>query len=69
MKKFAYKTGGLHCEGCVNSVRAILERLDGVASAKVDLATGDTSVEARDDFDPSAAVKAVTKAGYTLQPV
>jgi copper chaperone CopZ len=69
MKTHLFKTGGLHCEGCVNSVRSILQQQDGVSAAKVDLATGDTSVEARDSFDPAAAIKAVAKAGFTLQPV
>lgn len=69
MKTHRFKTGGLHCAGCVNSVRSILQQQNGVSAAKVDLATGDTSVEAHDSFDLDAAIKAVAKAGFTLQPV
>ncbi|MDZ7689746.1 MAG: heavy metal translocating P-type ATPase [Balneolaceae bacterium] len=56
---------GMHCASCVNSVETNLNKLDGVSSASVNLATESASVEydsdklSRDDLK-----KAVADAGY-----
>jgi len=58
---------GIHCAGCVSRVENALTALDGVASASVNLATG----EARVAFDPGsvstgAILEAVEGAGYRV---
>jgi P-type Cu+ transporter len=68
MTKKTFAVGGLHCEGCVKSVQAILVAQPGVASAKVDLASGRADIEVTQAFDAQAAVQAVTKAGFAMTP-
>ena len=68
MTKQTFAVGGLHCEGCVNSVRTILNAQPGVIAAKVDLANGRADVEATQAFDAKAAIAAVSKAGFSLTP-
>lgn len=56
---------GMHCAGCVANVENVLGRLDGVVSARANLATNEASVE----YDPlrtrpDQLVDAVCQAGY-----
>lgn len=59
---------GMHCNGCANSVRVVLEEdVEGVQSARVDLAGEAVTVV----YDPDVAsldamAKAVDEAGYKL---
>lgn len=57
--------GGMTCGGCVNSVTRVLEALDGVATAQVDLASARAEVA----YDPAktstdALIEAVEDAGF-----
>ena len=56
---------GMSCAGCVHTVETALAKLPGVASASVNLATGEAAVA----FDPARQtpgqlVEAVQSAGY-----
>lgn len=59
---------GMHCEGCKQRVANVLERLEGVQSAEVELERGEARVEhtsTSPTFDQMKA--AVEKAGYTVR--
>ncbi|KPN71423.1 heavy-metal-associated domain-containing protein [Neisseria sp. 83E34] len=65
METINIKIGGMTCGGCVKSVTKVLEALDGVAKAEVDLA----SASAQITFDPAevqtaALVEAIEDAGF-----
>lgn len=66
-KKVEIRVGGMACAGCSGSVEKALSRLDGVSSAKVDLAKKTAYV----DYDPAKLTlqdlkKAVEGAGYKV---
>jgi copper ion binding protein len=59
------KVEGMTCDGCVRSVERKLSKVEGVASARVNLGTGKAAVE----FDDSRAqvdqlIAAVEQIGY-----
>src|SRR3954451_18835234 len=65
----ALDIGGMTCASCVGRVEKALRRLDGVADARVNLATETATV----DFDPQQVglaefSAAVAKAGYSATP-
>ncbi|KQV69609.1 ATPase P [Nocardioides sp. Root122] len=70
----AYETctldiGGMTCASCVRRIEKSLLKLDGVAEAKVNLATEVASVRfAPGAIDVAGLTAAVTKAGYTATP-
>jgi P-type Cu+ transporter len=68
MTTHSFKVGGLHCEGCVSSVKRILDVQPGVITATVALASAEAHVEAGDAFQAAAAIKAVGAAGFSLTP-
>ena len=49
MKSVVLKIEGMHCGGCAQSIKRLLEREPGVTSAEVAYETG----EARVQFDPA----------------
>ena len=61
----ALSISGMTCSGCVNTVTRVLSRVPGVASARVDLASGRAVVvgEAR----PEDLIAAVEAAGFEAQ--
>ena len=61
--------GGMTCASCVGRVERALRKLDGVATAQVNLAT-EVAAVAYDParLDPDELVRAVTRAGYTATP-
>jgi copper ion binding protein len=66
-KKVEIRVGGMACAGCAGAVEKALSRLDGVSSAKVDLAKKTAYV----DYDPAKLTlqdlkKAVEGAGYKV---
>lgn len=65
--KFAVK--GLHCDGCVKSVRGILERQTGVVSASVDLKSETAELQTEKEFDAAQTAAAVAQAGFGLKPI
>ena len=65
MKSIVVKIQGMHCGGCAQSVKRLLERESGVKSADVAFETG----EARVLFDPAQldeqrVIAVVEQAGY-----
>lgn len=65
MEIVTLKVEGMTCQGCVRSVKNVLESVPGVQEVEVSLERG----EARVRFDPAAADtgrlrRAVTDAGY-----
>lgn len=67
IKKAEIKVGGMACAGCSGAVEKALSKLDGVSSAKVDLAKKTAYV----DYDPAKLTlqdlkAAVERAGYKV---
>jgi copper chaperone len=65
MKSVVLKIQGMHCGGCAQTVKALLEREPGVRSVAVRLESG----EARILFDPATVderrlVAAIEQTGY-----
>jgi len=58
------KIDGMHCSGCVNAVRRVLEAAPSVTAVSVDLDRGSATVEASAAVDPASLVAAVEDAGY-----
>ena len=58
------KIDGMHCAGCVNAVRRLLEASPSVTSVSVDLDAGRATVEALAGVDPASLILAVEDAGY-----
>ncbi|TYP92165.1 Cu+-exporting ATPase [Fodinibius salinus] len=68
-KKLQQKTlkiDGMHCAGCVNSVQQMLEQLEGVKEAPVNLAAETARVTYQDGLTLEDFEEAIEKAGYTL---
>jgi copper chaperone len=49
MKTITFKIGGMHCGGCADTIKALVEKEPGVRMATVSLEAG----EARVLYDPS----------------
>ena len=62
--QFTLKIEGMTCGGCVRSVEKALASIEGLTSAKVDLAGGEAIVEASDGAKPADFLAAVEDAGY-----
>jgi Cu+-exporting ATPase len=64
-----FDIGGMTCASCVRRIEKSLLKLDGVAEAKVNLATEVASVTfAPSTIDVDGLAAAVTRAGYTATP-
>jgi copper chaperone len=61
-KDIAMKVDGMACEGCAETVRRTIHRLDPGAKVSVDLARG--LVTATTSADTLEVTAAVTRAGY-----
>ncbi|MCA9835040.1 MAG: copper-translocating P-type ATPase [Thermomicrobiales bacterium] len=60
---------GMTCASCVNRVEKALNKLDGVQSAAVNLATETATVTAAESVTPEALATAVEQAGYEAGPI
>jgi copper chaperone CopZ len=58
------KIDGMHCTGCVNAVRRVLEAAPAVTAVSIDLSAGRARVEATPDVDAARLISAVEDAGY-----
>lgn len=66
MKK-TYTITGMHCAGCANSVKKVLEQIDGISAADVNLAAEKATVHfSEQSIDDHAVVEAVQKAGFKV---
>jgi len=67
MTEITLRISGMHCGGCVNSVKSVLSALPGVERVEVMLDPGQAIVaydESR--LDRSALVQAVSEAGFEV---
>lgn len=60
---------GLSCEHCVQTVKQALEKIAGVAQARVSLDEGTAEVELSESVSPDRLVQAVRDAGYDAETV
>lgn len=67
VKDSVFNVKGMTCQGCVNSIRAVLGRLDGVDSVEVDLAASQVRVQ-HDilEADQTTLSEAIESAGYSV---
>ncbi len=68
MKTATFKIEGMHCDGCAQTIKALVEREPGVKTAAVSFKDG----EARVLYDPQAIaedrlVTAIEKPGYRVK--
>jgi copper chaperone len=66
MTTTTYHVNGMSCEHCVNAVSQELERLDGVRTVDVDLASGVITVSSETPLDDALVRAAVDEAGYEV---
>lgn len=67
MKTTLLKIEGMSCEGCVASVRQVLQRVPGVSDVQVDLARGEATLSCTDTVKESDLIAAVADAGYDAE--
>lgn len=63
------KIDGMHCAGCVNAVRRVLEAAPAVTAVSVDLDAGRARVETAGELDLAGLISAVEDAGYEAHVV
>jgi copper chaperone CopZ len=61
-----YMVAGMTCEHCVRAVSTELEKLPGVSTVEVDLATGRVRVRSDGQLEPESVRAALDEAGYEL---
>lgn len=66
MKRAKYPVTGMSCAACAARVQKALSKVEGVASASVNYATGEAEVECSDSLAESMLIAAVEDAGYGL---
>ncbi|KLT72562.1 hypothetical protein PL75_07600 [Neisseria arctica] len=65
MKTVTLNIEGMTCGGCVNSVTRILEAVEGVEKAHVDLASGRAVINiAEGKTDTAQLIEAIENAGF-----
>jgi copper chaperone len=65
METVTLKVNGMTCQGCVRSVKRVLERVPGVIGAEVDLERGQARVQIdQAKVAPGALKAAIEQAGY-----
>ena len=67
MKTSTFKIEGMHCDGCANTIKGLIERVPGVQMATVSFKDG----EARVLYNPQATnedrlAEAIQKPGYRV---
>lgn len=67
MASSTFTVVGMTCDHCVRSVRSELEKLDGVTSVDVDLASGQVTVHSAAPVDDGVVSAAVDEAGYEVR--
>lgn len=64
MKNFRIKIGGMSCAGCAATVEGVLNRVPGVKTATVFLASEQAEVKCENSVSQQDLIEAVEKAGY-----
>ncbi len=68
MKTVAYKVSGMHCMGCVGSVKRVLERQAGIERAEVSLELGKAEVVFDDALiNDDKIVELIKNLGYEVE--
>lgn len=62
----SYTVTGMSCGGCAGSVSRALNALDGVSDVKIDLKTGQVTVDSAEPIAETDIRAAVEKAGYKV---
>ncbi|MEY3696460.1 MAG: hypothetical protein RJA41_110 [Actinomycetota bacterium] len=60
------KVTGMTCGHCVNSVTEELQTIAGVSQVKVDLESGQVTIESATEINPSDISAAIEEAGYEV---
>ena len=60
--KQAFSIEGMHCDGCVRRVKAVLGKIEGVSVTEV--IVGGADVDLAGSVTPEAVLEALKKAGY-----
>ncbi|WP_201714117.1 heavy-metal-associated domain-containing protein [Rossellomorea arthrocnemi] len=69
MEKTLLKVSGMTCGNCVKKLETVLNGLDGVQQAKVDLENGAAKVKYDESKQsPESLSRAVSNAGYQTEP-
>ncbi|MEX1063698.1 MAG: heavy metal translocating P-type ATPase [Balneolaceae bacterium] len=68
MSERTLKISGMHCAGCVNSAKQALEGIDGVRSARVNLASETAVIDEMNGAVPGRLIReAVERAGFQVE--
>jgi len=62
-----YRVEGMHCQGCVNAIRAAVAAASPDAVIEADLGAHELRITGASD--PQAARHAVEAAGFALEPI
>lgn len=60
------KVSGMTCGHCVQSVTEEISAIAGVTDVKIDLESGDVTIESESDLNNADLVAAVKEAGYEV---
>ena len=63
-----FKIDGMHCEGCTNRVKRVVNSIDGV-SAKVNLRKKEAVVQYEREVDDAEIIRAIEKLDYRVVTV
>ena len=63
-KQMELKIEGMHCDGCVRRVTALLKRVDGVEVSQV--VVGEAKLMVRDGVERTELVRAVEGGGFKV---
>jgi copper chaperone len=66
MSESTYPVTGMTCSHCVSSVTEEVSGIDGVRDVRIELATGQVTVNSDRDLTVDEVREAVTEAGYQL---
>ncbi len=69
MDRVRLNVGGMTCASCAARVQRVLEKKPGVSSASVSFAAGQAIVTTTEGTSPDELVEAITKIGYSAEPV
>lgn len=68
METIELNVAGMHCDGCENSLKRALGRIDGVLAVTADHEAGTVVVDAEHAIEREELARAVSDAGYEVVP-
>lgn len=66
MDTVIYRAKDISCEGCANSIRRALGRLEGVGDVHVEVATKMVTVQYSSPASPDSIARALENAGFPV---